>query len=49
VVSEHGLSLAEEMFYFGRPLFQLLQVVGIEITETAGGIRLSISERTQAI
>jgi Fe-S-cluster containining protein len=42
VVNEHGLSLALEMFLFGRPLFQLLQAVGIGITETAGGIRLSL-------
>ena len=42
VVNEHGLSLAEEMFVFGRPLFQLLQAVGIGITETAEGIRLSL-------
>ncbi len=49
VVNGHGLSLAEEMFFFGRPLFQLLQAVGLGITETAGGIRLSISEKTRAV
>ena len=42
VINDRGLSLAEEMFFFGRPLFQLLQAVGIGITETAGGIRLSL-------
>lgn len=49
VVNKHVLSLAEEMFFFGRPLFQLLQTVGLGITETAGGIRLSIGEKTPAI
>ena len=42
VVRDHGLSLAEEMFSFGRPLFQLLQAVGLGITEAAGRIRLSL-------
>jgi hypothetical protein len=41
VVRDHGISLALEMFLFGRPIFQLLQALGIGITETAGRIRLS--------
>jgi Fe-S-cluster containining protein len=49
VVNKHGLSLAEEIFYFGRPLFQLLQAVGLGITEKAGGIRLSRSKGIRAI
>ncbi len=43
VVREMQLSLAEEMFAFGRPLFQLLQAVGIEATEKAGEIHLALS------
>jgi Fe-S-cluster containining protein len=45
VVKDHGLSLAEELFSFGRPLFQLLQAIGLEISETAGRIRLSLSSK----
>jgi Fe-S-cluster containining protein len=44
-VKDYDLSLAEELFYFGRPIFQLLQAVGLGITETAEGIRLSLSEK----
>lgn len=40
VIREHGLQLAEELFYFGRPLFQLLQQLGISISETPAGIAL---------
>ncbi len=35
------LSLAEELFWFGRPLFQLLLPLGIQVQETATGLRLS--------
>ena len=45
VVKDHALSLAEELFYFGRPIFQLLQAVELGITGTAAGIRLSLSEK----
>ena len=45
VVKDHALPLAEELFYFGRPIFQLLQAMGLGITETATGIRLSFSEK----
>jgi Fe-S-cluster containining protein len=41
VVKDYDISLAEELFCFGRPIFQLLQAIGIGITETAGRIRLS--------
>jgi Fe-S-cluster containining protein len=44
-VKDHDLSLAEELFYFGRPIFQLLQMLGVEIAETAKGIRLSLSHK----
>ncbi len=47
VVKAHDLPLAEELFCFGRPIFQLLQAVGLGITGTAAGIKLSLSEKTQ--
>jgi hypothetical protein len=37
---EFGLSVALELFYFGRPLFQLLQLVGFSVSETMQGIEL---------
>lgn len=40
LVQKHGLTLAEELFYFGRPLFQLLQQLGVRIGESPGGIAL---------
>jgi Fe-S-cluster containining protein len=45
VVKAHDISLAEEVFYFGRPIFQLLQMLGVEIDEIAKGIRLSQSHK----
>jgi Fe-S-cluster containining protein len=40
VVREQHLSLAQELFVFGRPIFQLLHAVGVGITEIAGRVRL---------
>lgn len=34
------LCVAEELFYFGRPIFQLLEPFGFTIRETASGIKL---------
>jgi len=34
------ISLAEELFYFGRPVFQLLQQVGARVTENGGRLSL---------
>lgn len=39
-VKAHQLQLADELFYFGRPLFQLLQPFGARILETPMGIEL---------
>ncbi|MEA1966735.1 MAG: YkgJ family cysteine cluster protein [Thermodesulfobacteriota bacterium] len=39
-VGEFGLSVSEELFYFGRPIFQLFQSLGFTIRETSAGIRL---------
>lgn len=39
-VKAHQLRLADELFYFGRPLFQLLQPFGARILEFPMGIEL---------
>ena len=36
LVSSHNLSLGEELFYFGRPLFHLYISVGARVRESAG-------------
>lgn len=36
-----GLKVSEELFYFGRPLFQLLQPLGLRIAESPAGIVFS--------
>ncbi len=40
VASDLQLNVREELFYFGRPLFQLLQPLGVQISESSSGIRL---------
>jgi len=44
VVREMKLTLAKELFIFGRPIFQLLQAVGIGISEISGRVRLAARE-----
>ncbi|MFO7883971.1 MAG: YkgJ family cysteine cluster protein [Desulfobacteraceae bacterium] len=44
-VKAHNLSISEEMFYFGRPLFQLFQALGFGVSETSRGIKLSFKKR----
>lgn len=39
-VGEFHLSVAQELFYFGRPIFQLLEPFGFTVRETGGGIKL---------
>lgn len=41
VVKEFDLKLSDELFYFGRPVFQLLQPLGARVSESALGIELS--------
>ncbi len=41
VIADFQLKVSEELFYFGRPLFQLLQPLGARISETSTGIHLS--------
>lgn len=40
VVKEFQLQLSDELFYFGRPVFQLLQPLGARLTESAIGVQL---------
>ncbi|MDO9041497.1 MAG: YkgJ family cysteine cluster protein [Desulfocapsaceae bacterium] len=42
MVQEFNLSLTEELFLFGRPLFQLLQTFGVVVSESSQGLRLTI-------
>lgn len=42
-IDEFNLSVSQEMFYFGRPLFQLLTTLGFTIRETTSGIKLRFS------
>lgn len=41
ITGERGLTVGEELFYFGRPLFQLLQPFGLQLSESPGGIRFT--------
>ena len=41
VIRDFDLKLSEELFYFGRPLFQLLQPLGAIIRESQSGVTLS--------
>jgi Fe-S-cluster containining protein len=40
-IADFDLNVREELFYFGRPLFQLLQQLGVRVCETPAGIHLS--------
>jgi hypothetical protein len=40
VTGDFQLKVSEELFYFGRPLFQLLEPLGIRVSETPTGIHL---------
>ena len=39
-VSQFGLTLPEELFYFGRPFFQLMRQLGVQFRETAKGLEI---------
>ena len=45
VVKEFNVSVARELFYFGRPLFQLLHPLGIAAVETPHGVVLQFRPR----
>lgn len=40
VIADFQLKVSEELFYFGRPLFQLLQQLGVGVYESQSGIHL---------
>jgi len=40
VVTDFQLQLCDELFYFGRPFFQLLQTLGVRVSESSAGIQL---------
>jgi len=40
ITDDFNLKLSEEIFYFGRPLFQLLQPLGAIISESPSGVSL---------
>lgn len=44
-VAEFQLPLAHELFLFGRPLFQLLQALGVVVAESGQGLSLSVSRK----
>lgn len=41
-VQKLKITLAEELFYFGRPLFQLLQQIGVKVKEEGGVLKLRL-------
>lgn len=40
VVEKFAMKLSDELFYFGRPVFQLMQSLGARLTETRVGVQL---------
>ncbi len=44
VIEDFQLKVSEELFYFGRPLFQLLQQLGVRVSESPAGVSLSWRE-----
>ena len=40
IIKDFDLKLNEELFYFGRPLFQLLQPLGVKVSEIQNEIHL---------
>ena len=41
-INKLNLSLKEELFYFGRPLFHLFQQLGVKVTEKEGVLSLKV-------
>lgn len=41
IIKDFDLKLNEELFYFGRPLFQLLQPLGVRVSEVQNEIHLT--------
>lgn len=42
-VRDYSISVAHELFYFGRPLFQVLHPLGLVATETSKGLVLQFN------
>ena len=40
VIQDLNIGLAEELFYFGRPIFQQLQQIGMQVVEAEGKLKL---------
>jgi hypothetical protein len=49
VVRQLHLSLAQETFLYGRPLFQLLQALGVMVSESPQGLRLAFGKFSSAL
>jgi len=49
VVQEYNLSLANELFLFGRPLFQLLQAFGVVVFESSQGLKLTMKKKSPSL
>lgn len=49
VVRQLHLSPAQETFLFGRPLFQLLQALGVMVSESPQGLRLAVGKFSSAL
>jgi Fe-S-cluster containining protein len=45
LVREFNLPLAQELFLFGRPIFQLLQALGVIVLESDQGLKLAIRKK----
>ena len=45
VVQEFNLPVAHELFLFGRPIFQLLQALGMLVSESSQGLRLAMRKK----
>ena len=45
LVQKVGLELNEELFLFGRPLFQLLQPLGFTVVQSHAGVQLQYRKR----
>ena len=48
-IDEFNLSVSQEMFCFGRPLFQLLTPLGFTTRETSSGIKLGFSQTRSSL
>ncbi|MBC8208384.1 MAG: YkgJ family cysteine cluster protein [Desulfobulbaceae bacterium] len=43
ILDKFDLDLAEELFYFGRPIFQILAGLGVQAVNHPGGVRLKVA------